>query len=224
MNTPHTLSAVDEELGELSSRLDAMGQLVLEQIVAMLEAIRQMNPDGFSTVIARDAEVDARQARIEEYLISLLSRMQPVAGDLRAVLSGQRVALELERTGDHAKRICKQLLKISEPLPAEITSRLLWLGGQARSLLQRALQAYADKDDAVTRQAWADDAELDRMYHGFLSELLTRMRERGDWVAVGVGLVGIAKSLERIGDHATNIAEEARFVAVGEILQGRRSF
>ena len=223
MNTPHTLSAVEAGLEDLSARLDAMGALVVEQIGVMLDAIRRMDADGFADVIARDDEVDARQARIEEQLLGLLARIQPVAGDLRAVLAGQRVALELERSGDHAKRISKQLLKIPAPLPAEISSRLLWFGGQARSLLQRALEAYARRDGSGTRQAWADDAELDRMYDGFLSELLTRMSERGDWVEIGVRLVGIAKSLERIGDHATNIAEEARFVAVGEVVQARRS-
>jgi len=223
MKNSHILSAVDDELDELSRRLYAMGALVVEQITAMLDAIREMDADAFSAVIARDAEVDARQARIEEQLFSLLARMQPMASDLRSVISGQRVALELERCGDHAKRICKQLLKVSEPLSAEVISRLLWLGCQARTLLQRALETYAHADAAGTRQAWADDAELDRMYHGFLSELLTRMRENSEWVEIGVRLVGIAKSLERIGDHATNIVEEARFVALGEILQTSRS-
>ena len=125
-------------------------------------------------------------------------------------------------TGDHVKRIAKQLTKIPGTLPAEVSSRLLWFGNQARALLQRALDAYARADATQANLAWADDVELDRMYHGFLSDLLARMRENGAWVDIGVRLVGIAKSMERIGDHATNIAEEARFVALGEITAARR--
>lgn len=221
--SPHTLSSIDAELRGLAQQIDSMGALVLAQITAVLDAIRHTDTSQFDAVIADDAKVDACQGKIEEQLLSLLAQIQPVAGDLRWVLSGQRVALELERCGDHCKRISKQLRKIHEPLSAELSSRLQWFGGQARVLLQRALESYRQADASVTRQAWDDDAELDRVYHGFLSELLARMREDSSWVDVGVRLVGVAKSLERIGDHATNIAEEARFVASGEVLTARRS-
>ncbi len=222
MSTPHTLSIVDKEMRELSAAIGEMGALVGELLTAMLEALRRGDTAALAAVAARDSEVDARQANIELQVVSLLARVQPMARDLRGVLASQLVALELERSGDHVKRIAKQLIKIPGTLPAQISSRLLWFGNQARALLQRALDAYADADATQAKQAWADDVELDRMYHGFLSDLLARMRENGDWVDIGVRLVGIAKSMERIGDHATNIAEEARFVALGEITAARR--
>ncbi|HUX72868.1 MAG TPA: phosphate signaling complex protein PhoU [Steroidobacteraceae bacterium] len=222
MNTPHTLSVVEKEMHALAAGINAMGALVAQQLTDLLDALRRADAAALAAVAARDGEVDAFQARIEEQVMSLLVRLQPVARDLRSVLAGQLVALELERSGDHVKRIAKQLGKIPGTLPSEISSRLLWFGNQARALLQRALNAYHSADAAQARQAWADDVELDRMYHGFLSDLLARMRGDGDWVDIGVRLVGIAKSMERIGDHATNIAEEARFVALGEIMPARR--
>jgi len=222
VNTPHTLSVVEKEMHALAAGINAMGELVAVQLTDLLDALRRADAAALAAVAARDGEVDACQARIEEQVMSLLVRLQPVARDLRSVLAGQLVALELERSGDHVKRIAKQLGKIPGTLPSEIISRLSWFGNQALALLRRALNAYAGADAAQVRQAWADDVELDRMYHGFLSDLLGRMRGDGDWVDIGVRLVGIAKSMERIGDHATNIAEEARFVALGEIMTARR--
>lgn len=223
MSSPHTLSAVENELLGLASAIAEMGQMAQRQLADLLDALRRGDDDALTAIIAGDAQIDAAHGQIEERLVGLLARIQPMARDLRAVLATQRVALELERTGDHVKRIAKQIRKIKGPLPAEISSRLLWFGGQAQALLERALSAYSTADAELAKQTWSDDSELDRMYHGFLSDILARMRENGDWVDIGVRLVGIAKSLERIGDHATNIAEEARFVALGEILQSRRS-
>lgn len=223
MSSPHTLSAVENELMALNSGISNMGELVQHQLASLLDALRHLDSDALSAVIAHDAEVDAHQGKIEEQLVGMLARIQPMARDLRVVLAAQRVALELERCGDHIKRIAKQVLKIKGALPAEITSRLLWFGNQALALLERALLAYTNADGEQAEQAWAEDSELDEMYHGLLSELLARMRENAEWVEIGVRLVNVAKSMERIGDHATNIAEEARFVALGEILQSRRS-
>lgn len=223
MSSPHTLSAVENELMELASAISEMGQQATQQLAKLLEALRRSDDGALAAVIAGDVQIDTSHSRIEERLIGLLARIQPMARDLRTVMATQRVALELERTGDHVKRIAKQLRKIKGPLPAEISSRLLWFGGQAQALLARALSAYATADADLAKQTWADDTELDRMYHGFLSDILARMRENGDWVDIGVRLVMVAKSLERIGDHATNIAEEARFVALGEIVQAHRS-
>lgn len=102
-------------------------------------------------------------------------------------------------------------------------SHLIWFGGQALGQLQRALMAYVSGDAKQAQEAWADDSNLDRMYQRFLSELLERMREHREWVDNGARLMSAAKSMERIGDHATNIAEEVRFVTLGAVLPTRRS-
>jgi phosphate transport system protein len=222
MNSPHTLSAVDRELGELSAMIGAMGGLVADQLEKLIDALRRGDSAALAGIVVRDAEVDAWQGRVEERIVSLLARMQPMARDLRGALASQLVALELERSGDHVKRIAKQLAKIADPLPAEVVGRLVWFGNKARAILAQSIDAYSRADAAQARQAWADDVELDRVYKDFLGDLLARMRTNGDWVDIGVRLVGIAKSLERIGDHATNIAEEARFVAVGDVMPTHR--
>ncbi len=217
MTAPHTLTVLDRELGELAAAVAAMGGLVVDQLGRLLDAMHRGDGGAFGRIAARDAEVDAAQAGIEERVVSLLARMQPMARDLRGVLASQLVALELERSGDHVKRIAKEIGRIAEPLPSEVVSRLLWIGNQARAILQRSLDAYMRADATQAPQAWADDAELDRFYKDFLSDLLARMRVEGAWVDIGVRLISIAKRLERIADHATNVAEEARFVASGEL-------
>ena len=222
MNAPHTLSALDRELGELATEVAAMGGLVVDQLGRLLEALGRGDATALAPIVARDAEVDASQAGIEERVVSLLARLQPMARDLRTVLASQLVALELERSGDHVKRIAKELGRIPGDLPTEVRGRLSWIGNQARGILQRALDAYARADGSQAPQAWADDAELDRFYKEFLSDLLARMRAETGWVDIGVRLISVAKSLERIADHATNVAEEARFVASGELVAAHR--
>ena len=222
MSAPHTLSALDRELGELATAVAAMGGLVVDQLGRLLEALGHANAAALAPIAARDAEVDASQAGIEERVVSLLARLQPMARDLRTVLASQMVALELERSGDHVKRIAKELGRIPGELPTEVRGRLSWIGNQARGILQRALDAYARADASQVPQAWADDAELDRFYKEFLSDLLARMRAETGWVDIGVRLISVAKSLERIADHATNVAEEARFVASGELGAAHR--
>ena len=223
MSTPHTLSALDRELGELAAAVAAMGGLVVDQLGRLLDALNHGDAAALAPIAARDSEVDASQAGIEERVVSLLARLQPMARDLRTVLASQLVALELERSGDHVKRIAKELGRIPGELPTEVRGRLSWIGNQARGILQRALDAYARADASQAPQAWADDAELDRFYKEFLSDLLARMRGETSWVDNGVRLISIAKSLERIADHATNVAEEARFVASGELAAAHRS-
>lgn len=223
MVLPHTLSVVEGGMKALTAAVNAMGGQVCEQLADLLNAIRRHDTDALRRVIARDAEVDAAHGRLDEQLIALLAKTQPVARDLRVALAAQRVALELERSGDHVKRIAKQLLKIDGPMPAAFNSHLVWFGAQALGQLQRALMAYVSGDAEQAQEAWADDSNLDRMYQRFLSELLERMREDREWVDNGVRLMSAAKSMERIGDHATNIAEEGRFVALGAVLPTRRS-
>ncbi|HUY83395.1 MAG TPA: PhoU domain-containing protein, partial [Steroidobacteraceae bacterium] len=182
MTAPHTLSALDRELGELAAAVAAMGGLVVDQLGQLLEAMHRGDGGAFGRIAARDAEVDAAQAGIEERVVSLLARMQPMARDLRGVLASQMAALELERRGDHVKRIAKEIGRLAAPLPSEVVSRLLWIGNQARAILQRSLDAYARADATQVPQAWADDAELDRFYKDFLSDLLARMRVESGWV------------------------------------------
>ncbi|MDE2306111.1 MAG: phosphate signaling complex protein PhoU [Gammaproteobacteria bacterium] len=222
MTAPHTLSAVDRELGDLNASIAAMGGLVVDQIERMLAALHRGDGAALAAVAARDAEVDAAQTRVEERVMSVLATMQPMARDLRAALAGQMVALELERSGDHVKRIAKDFARIPGVLPSEVVSRLLWFGNKARSLLQRSIDAYMRADASEVGGAWADDVELDRMHKEFIGDLMLRMRASADWVDIGVRLMGIAKSLERIGDHGTNVAEQARFVAIGEVTPAHR--
>ncbi|MDE2148834.1 MAG: phosphate signaling complex protein PhoU [Gammaproteobacteria bacterium] len=219
---PHTLSVVDADLHQLERGINRMAASARAQLARLLAALRRGAADELAAVIADDAEIDAWRRQLDDQAIALIARLQPLARDLRVIVAAQRVARELERVGDHVKRMAKRLRQMQLPLPAEIVSRLQWIGGQAQSLLSQAVEAFQRSDAAGAERAWADDAELDRMYRGLIAELLARMQKEPIWVETGVGLVMVAKSLERIGDHATNIAEEARCVAIGERPPGDR--
>lgn len=215
--TGHTLSAVDQDLRRLEGAVDRMAADTRAQLSRLLAALRRGDADELAAIIADDVAIDDQRTRIDRQAIATIARLQPLARDLRGVIAAQRVASELERVGDHVKRMAKRLRELRLPLPAEIVSRLLWIGAQAQALLAQAVEAFQRSDASAAERAWADDAELDRMYRGLIAELLSRMQQDPTWIETGVGLVTVAKSLERIGDHATNVAEEARFVAVGEL-------
>ncbi|MBX6419400.1 MAG: phosphate signaling complex protein PhoU [Nevskia sp.] len=220
---PHTLSVYDAHLRELIRRVEDMGASARAQLARLLAAVRHGDGEEFAAVIAADDRIDAQRGDIDREALELIARLQPVARDLRVIVAAQRVSRELERIGDHVKRMAKRLREQHLPLPAEIVGRLLWIGGQAQTLLAQAVEAFVGADASASERAWLDDAELDRMYHGLIGELLARMREAPEWIETGVSLVTVAKSLERIGDHATNIAEEARFVVSGELPPLHRS-
>lgn len=222
MSQTHTMRQYDEELDRLSGEIVAMGELALHQLDAALQVLQSLDADGARAVIEGDNEVDALEHEIGHDVLRLLALRQPIARDLREILAALRIAADVERIGDLAANAAKRTLKLRDlPMP-ELRSRLAGLAAHASGLVRDALSAYRGRDAGQAQAVSAGDAELDRMHTALYRELIGAIAQDSKLVEGGIHLLFIAKNLERIGDHATNIAEDVWFIVNGELPPDRR--
>lgn len=231
--SPHTSKVFDEDLHKLSTLILEMGGLVEYQIRYAMEALRAHGSQHVSKVIVEEARVNDMERRIDALLSQVLARRFPAAVDLRLVLAASKVVTDLERIGDEAKKIAlaAQRLDARERLRhgyAEIEV----IAGIVIDMLKRALDAFARVEDADAVAIQKEDARVDEHFHAVLRQLLTYMIEDPRTISPAIEMVFVAKSLERIGDHAKNISEyvvyvtrghDVRHVTVAEVERAVRS-
>ena len=219
----HTMKAYDKELESLERRIAEMGGVAEKMVIDAMDALANSDADLAHQVIASDDRLDALQRTIEESAVLTIARRQPMAVDLREIVGAIRVAGDLERVGDLAKNIAKRSLKIKgEPRgPQEIVG-LKHMNDVATELLKDVLDAYAQRDVERARAVWERDAELDALDDSVFRDLLTHMMEDPRNISYCAHLLFCSKNVERIGDHATNIAETVVYLATGEALPGDR--
>jgi len=202
----HTAKAFDGALLALHTHVIEMGGLVLDQVREAARAYTDWDARSAERVLAREPTVDAYDARLKEEQIDIIARRQPVAGDLKAVISMAKAVTDLERAGDEAKKIARTVLK-REGRPGPATSRdARHLGQLAVDLLRLSLQAFDGLDLGLAAEVTARDHELDEEYGAGLRRLLTRAMEDPRRFEVAVEAAFVLKSFERIGDHARNLA------------------
>ncbi len=215
----HIVKAYDEELNHLAADVARMGGLAEAGVADALDAITRRDLSVVQTVIERDLKLDALDGEIEKRAIRLIALRQPVAQDLRRTVAAMKIASNLERIGDLAKNIAKRgaVLADSEPI-TPLTRSIERMGRLVATRLKNVLDAYAtgDLDRAVA--VWSRDDEVDEHYDSLFRELLTYMMGDPRTITAGAHLLFIAKNLERIGDHATNIAEIVHYEISGEEL------
>ena len=211
MSTPtgseHIVKSFDTELARLTRELQRMGQLALVQLDAAIDAVVERDSDAAMRVVNDDTRIDTLEHEISHDVIRLLALRQPMARDLREVLAGLRIATDIERIGDYAANVAKRSLVLNQSAPVQLVAALPRLADLARNLVEQVLEAYRDGDADKALDAWANDEELDEQYTGLFRELLTYMMEDPRNITPCTHLLFMAKNLERIGDHATNIAE-----------------
>ena len=174
-------------------------------------------------VIASDRSLDLLQQEIEEMAVATLARRAPLAVDLREVVSAMRVAGDLERIGDLAKNVAKRVIAIGDQAtPVDLSTGLGALAERVGRQLSEVLKAYAARDDTAALAVWRSDCEIDALFTSLFRELLTYMMEDPRSIGFCTHLLFCAKNLERVGDHATNIAETAHYVITGEALVAER--
>jgi phosphate transport system protein len=206
----------DKELLGVREGVVRMGELVAAAIDSAVGALARRDVEAAAAVIANDGAINAAQADLTALVVTTIAPQSPVAGDLRFLLSLSHVTYELERIGDHAAGVAKQVIKLRDSRTAA-GAGLDRMGELASAILHGVLRALVDLDVDAARQVAAQDDEIDRLYHAYFERSLERMRVEPSWVDVGAHLLFAAKDLERIGDRVTNIAEEVVFLATGEV-------
>ena len=219
----HTSKAFDVELQDLTRLIMEMGGRAEKLTNEAVEALTTRNSDLAKRIISDDDVIDALQRAIEEKAIVTIARRQPMAVDLRDLVSAMRVANELERIGDLAKNIAKRTLALSQDQhPIRTVRGIRHMTSVALAQLTDALNSFAWRDPKKARAVWERDAEVDSLYTSLFRELLTYMMEDPGVIASGIHLLFCAKNIERIGDHTTNIVETIHYMVEGEPLAGDR--
>ena len=219
----HTLKFFGDELNQLKAEVARMGGLAEAQVVDCIEAVADRDMPLAQSIVARDVRLDALQSEIEKKAIRMIALRQPVAQDLRRTVGAMKMSWNLERTGDLAKNIAKRALVISEAEPiTPLTRSIERMGKLVASRLKEALDAYTSGELDRATAVWTSDDEVDEHYNSLFRELLTYMMSDPRMISSCAHLLFIAKNLERIGDHATNIAEIIHYELTGEDMLGER--
>jgi phosphate transport system protein len=217
MASDHILKRFDEELERLNATINEMGGLTESQFAKALAAVRDRDTATAEEVIADDARVDALDAAVQEQTVKLLALRQPMAVDLRVVLSSIKIAAALERIADYAKNTAKRSIVLAQASPPpSAAAGIDRLGRLVRTALKDVLDSFADDDVAKAHSVWQRDEEIDQVYTGLFRELLTYMMEDPRTITACTHLMFMAKNIERAGDHVTNIAELVSFRSTGQ--------
>jgi phosphate transport system protein len=224
MASDHILKRFDQELERLNATINEMGGLTESQFSKALTALRERDTQIAEEVIADDARVDALDAAVQEQTVKLLALRQPMANDLRMVLSSIKIAAALERIADYAKNTAKRGIVMTQgTAPASAVAGIDRLGRLVRTALKDVLDAFADDDVEKAHDVWNRDEEIDQVYTGLFRELLTYMMEDPRTITACTHLLFMAKNNERAGDHVTIFAELVNFRSTGQnFAQARR--
>ena len=219
----HTAKAFDTDLQEITRRVAEMGGLAERQIADATQALVERDTDLAERVISTDPMIDALQHEIEEKAVLTIARRQPMAVDLREIVGAMRVCNDLERIGDHAKHIGKRVVALDLDLhPQKLIRGVEHMSSLVSALLKQVLDAYASHDLAAALAVWNGDEEVDALCTSLFRELLTYMMEDPRNITFCMHLMFCAKDIERIGDHATNIAETVYYMVEGRAITDQR--
>ena len=219
----HTIRAFDADLQELARMIAEMGGLAERQIGDALDALNRHDAALARSVIAADARIDVLQREIEEKAILTIARRQPLAVDLRDIVGALRVSNDLERIGDLAKNIAKRVEVVGNELSLQKVMRgVEHMTELVLTQIKDVLDAYARRDADKAVQVWRSDEEVDAVNNSLFRELLTYMMEDPRNISVCTHLLFCAKNIERMGDHATNVAETIYYMVEGRALADER--
>lgn len=219
----HTTTAFDADLRELADAVVDMAARAQKQVADAMDALVQGNADLAQSVKAADATIDALQQDIEAKAIGTIARRQPLAVDLREIVGALRITTDLERIGDLAANIAKRADQAGdEKWTDEITIALRSMTQRVLDQLRRVIDSYEQRDLAEAMDVWTRDEEIDALHNSIFRQILTYMMEDPGNISLGMHLLFCAKNIERIGDHATNIAESVHYILQGGAIPGER--
>lgn len=219
----HTVKAFDEELGALTRKVNEMGGIAEAMLVEAMDALLKSDQEKAESVVRRDKQLDALQQEIEDMAVVLIAKRQPMAQDLRHVMGTIRIAGDIERIGDLFKNIGKRVRAMEATRVGTRTlSGIQNMANMVQGQLKMVLDSFSQNRPDLARAVWMRDGEVDALHNSLFRELLTYMMEDPRAISFCAHLLFIAKNVERVGDHATNIAETVHLIETGEALAGPR--
>jgi phosphate transport system protein len=221
-SSEHLVKSFDTDLKRLGDLLTEMGGIVESQVALASEAIANRDSAAATRVVEDDPKVDALEREIEQFVIRMLALRQPMAADLRLIVGSLKITGDLERIGDYAANVAKRSVVLGQyPLPYSL-SGLTHMAELVQEQLKLIVDAIGSGDTVKAIEVWRSDQVVDDIYNALFRELITYMMEDPRNITPCTHLLFIAKNLERIGDHATNIAETIHYAVEGEVLPDTR--
>jgi len=222
MPSDHIIKSYDEELTRLQNTLIAMGGLAEAQLASAIQAVVKRDSELAAEVVEGDVRVDQLEKEVEALVVRLLALRQPMARDLREIISALKIGADLERICDYSANVAKRSIALNQAPVVKPAFALPRMARLAQLLIKDVLDAYVHRDAEKAMRVWLGDEELDELYTSLFRELLTYMMEDPRSITAGTHLLFMAKNIERIGDHATNIAETIYFLINGTPLKETR--
>lgn len=220
-NNGHTVKAFDEDLGELRALISQMGGLAEAAIAESVQALAQHDTALAMRVVDADLKIDELEVEVERLAVRLIALRAPMADDLREVVSALKTAGVIERIGDYAKNIAKRVTIFSDANSIGPMTIVPEMSRVVAQMVKSALDAFITRDPELAARVRERDKTVDDFYNSLFRTLLTYMMENPNHITASAHLLFIAKNLERIGDHATNIAEMVYYSVTGEYLDER---
>ncbi|MBP0464657.1 phosphate signaling complex protein PhoU [Roseomonas sp. PWR1] len=222
MPTEHIVRSYDEDLRRLRDMTGRMGGLAERQVADATRALVRRDTALASEVVQRDAQIDQLEREIEAFCVRLLALRQPVAQDLRVVIAAMKTSNDLERIGDYARNAAKRAIVLASLPSIGSLAGFERMAQLVQENLKAAMDAFVANDAEAARRVWEADEPVDAIYNGIFRELLTFMMEDPRNISAATHMLFIAKNLERIGDHTTNIAERIHYAVLGDSLPDDR--
>ncbi|SHN49409.1 phosphate signaling complex protein PhoU [Erythrobacter sanguineus] len=211
----HTVKAFDEDITRLRGLIAEMGGLAEVAIAEALDALVRGDVELAESVVARDKRIDALETEVDKLAVRIIALRAPMADDLREVIAALKIGGVVERIGDYSKNIAKRVGMIEGRARFEPLTLLPAMGELASEMVHDVLTAYAARDPDLAREVIATDAKVDAFYNSIFRNLVSHMVENPSTISSAAQLLFVARNIERIGDHATNVAEMVHFAATG---------
>lgn len=220
--TEHTLKSYDAELRDLRSIVSRMGGLAEEQLVNAMKALRELDTDLAENVRASDKRLDAMEIQAEQAAMVLFARRAPVADDLREVVASLKMTTLIERMGDYAKNIARRAVSIKADAPIDMPPILNSMLTEAQHMVRAVMDAYAHHDVSLANRVWEHDETLDNLHNAASVAIIEEMIDQPKNITSLTHMLMIAKNLERVGDQATNVAEQVHYAITGTLIEVNR--
>ncbi|HMR32461.1 MAG TPA: phosphate signaling complex protein PhoU [Geminicoccaceae bacterium] len=218
----HLVRSFDDDMNELTGRITEMGGIAERQLADAVRALVERDAELAGEVIERDKSVDELEEEIDQLVIRLLATRQPMAIDLRVIAMALKISNDLERSSDYAKGIAKRAIRLADQPQLKPLITIPLMAQTCEDMLTQVLDAYVERDADKAMEIWRRDAEVDAIYDSLFRELLTYIIEDPRRTQTCIDILFVAKNLERIGDHATNIAEKIHYMIHGAQINRAR--